>query len=139
LQELVPLPDTREFPNELKTIGDHLKKARLERKMLIKDVLEILGVNRWTLRQWEQNILEPFVYQYPKIIAFLGYYPFTHETETQGGKIKKYRFTQGLSMQEFGKLVGVAGCTVSTWERNKAKAASQEKSVKLNTLLNTIR
>ncbi len=106
--------------------------------MLIKDVAALVGVSPWSLRQWEQNILEPFVHHYPKIIAFLGYYPFNHEAETQGGKIKKYRFTRGLSLQEFGKLVGAAGCTVSTWERNKAKPANQETAAELKTLLKTI-
>jgi transcriptional regulator with XRE-family HTH domain len=108
------------------TIGDHIKQARLERRLLIKDVLGILGINRNTLREWEYGNLEPFVCHYPKIIAFLGYYPFNHETESLGGKIRKYRYTHGLSLAEFGKLVGAAGCTLSTWERNKAKPVKPE-------------
>jgi transcriptional regulator with XRE-family HTH domain len=129
------LPDKRPFPNALITIGDHIKQARLDRKLLIKDVLAVLGISRWTLREWEHGNLEPFVQQYPKIIAFLGYYPFDHETKSLGGKIKKYRFTHGLSQKEFGQLVGVLGCTVSTWERNKLVPRSPDMLSKIKELI----
>jgi DNA-binding transcriptional regulator YiaG len=134
----VALTDKRAFPKELKTIGDHIKQARLERKMLIKDVIAALGICRWTHREWEHNNLEPFVYHYPKIIAFLGYYPFDHETESLGGKIKKYRFMHGLSLADFGKLVGMVGSTVSTWERNKAKPIKAEVFMKLTRFLEIV-
>ena len=136
LEASVALPDTRDFPKELKTIGDHIRQARLERNLLIKDVAALVGVSPWSLHEWEHNHLEPYARKYPRILAFLGYYPF--ESETLGGKIKKYRFTHGLTTPEFGKLVGVAGCTVSSWERNKAKPASKEIASKLDTYLKTL-
>jgi len=82
--------------------------------MLNKDVLAIIGVSRSTLQDWELGNLQPFIHHIPKIIAFLGYYPFNHETESLGGKIRKYRNMHGLTLKAFGKLVGAAGCTVST-------------------------
>ena len=35
----VPLPDKRPFPNELQTVGNHIKHTRLSQNMLIKDVI----------------------------------------------------------------------------------------------------
>ncbi|NCI48725.1 helix-turn-helix transcriptional regulator [Sediminibacterium roseum] len=68
---------------------------------------------------WENGRNEPRLYQYPTIIAFLGYYPFDHETETFGGKIKRYKYEHGLSNLKLAKMLGVDEGTVANWERNK--------------------
>jgi DNA-binding transcriptional regulator YiaG len=115
----VPVPDKRAFPSALQHIGDHIKKTRLERKILIKDLITTLEINRETLRGWELGLWQPFVRHYPKIIHFLGYYPLSHETETLGGKIKKYRFEHGLTQKQFAVLLSTDGCTIALWEGNK--------------------
>ena len=89
LVKTVPLPDKRAIPDELQHIGDHIKKARLERRILIKDVITELDIDRETLRGWELGLWEPFVRHYPKIVKFLKYNPFNIETDTLGGRIKK--------------------------------------------------
>ena len=132
----ISLPDKRDFPKVLKTIGDHLRQARLLRKMLIKDVATILGVGPGSLHEWEHNKWEPYARKYPQILAFLGYYPF--EVETLGGRIRKYRYVHGLTHQEFGKLVGAAGCTISTWERNKIAPRYEGMLQKISTLVKTV-
>lgn len=119
LDKTLPLPDKRLFPQELQHVGHHIKKARLERNTPIKDLLAYFEIDRETLRGWELGLWEPFVRHYPKIIQFLGYFPFTHETKTLGGRIKKYRFDNGLTQPEFAKLVHTDKCTVSFWETNR--------------------
>ena len=84
-------------------IGEHLKKRRQELKLLQKDVVEILAVTENTITNWENEKATPLVYHYPKIIAFLGYNPFPIETETLGGRIRKYRIENGLSQEDFAK------------------------------------
>ena len=121
LDSTIPLPDKRPFPKELKTIGDHIKYARLQRGMLIKDVIVQLKINRETLRGWELNLYEPFVRHYPNIIRFLGYWPFMVDVTTLGGRIKKYRYQYGLSQDQFGVLVDTDRCQVSLWENNKQR------------------
>lgn len=119
LNRTIPLPDKRPFPKQLQHVGDHVKKTRLERNIPIKDLLTYFEIDRETLRGWELGLWEPFVRHYPKIIQFLGYYPFTHEVETLGGRIKKYRFENGLTQPEFAKLLNTDKCTVSFWETNR--------------------
>ncbi|MBL7738491.1 MAG: helix-turn-helix domain-containing protein [Chitinophagaceae bacterium] len=119
LTKIIPLPDKRPYPKELQHIGHHLKKARLERSLLIKDVLAILNVDRETLRAWETGIWKPFARHYPKIIRFLGYDPFPHETKTLGGRIKTYRHQHGLSQEQFASLVHTDRSTVCIWETNQ--------------------
>jgi len=118
-EKTVPLPDKRPFPAELQHVGNHIKKARLERKIHIKNLLAEFEIDRETLRAWEHGLWKPFVRHYPKIIQFLGYYPFYHEIETLGGKIKKYRFEHGLTQGQFANLFNTDKCTVSFWETNR--------------------
>lgn len=119
LNKTVSLPDKRQFPKVLRHIGDHIKKARLDNRIPIKDVLNEFQIDRETLRAWELGLWEPFVKHYPKIICFLGYYPLQYETETLGGKIKKYRYEHGLTQEQFAVLLNTDKCTVSFWETNR--------------------
>ncbi|MBI2730342.1 MAG: helix-turn-helix domain-containing protein [Sphingobacteriales bacterium] len=87
--------------------------------MLIKDVISILNINRETLRSWEVGAYEPMPYHYPAIIKFLCYLPISFETDSLGGRIKKYRYLNGLSQEQFALLLNTDKCTVSFWEKNK--------------------
>jgi transcriptional regulator with XRE-family HTH domain len=118
LNVIVALPDKRPFPNELETVGNHLKQARLSRNMLIKDVIAQLEIDRETLRGWELNLFEPHVSHYPLIISFLGYNPCNFETDSLGGKIKAYRYKYGLTQKQFGKLLNCDCSVVWQWESN---------------------
>lgn len=86
--------------------------------MLIKDVIELLKIDRETLRGWELNLFEPHVSHYPLIISFLGYIPFKFETGSLAGKIKEYRYKHGLTQMQFGKLLNTDGSVVWQWESN---------------------
>ena len=69
-------PVSAAYPKELKTLGDHLRKRRLELKMLQKEVAEKLGTTPCTIRNWEKNRSNPSLGFIPKIIQFLGYMPY---------------------------------------------------------------
>ena len=87
--------------------------------MRIKDIIGILGITRETLRGWELGLYEPHVQYIPIITSFLGYPPFNFDSETLCGGIKKYRFDNGLTQEQFGKLFNTDKCTVSFWETNR--------------------
>jgi len=130
----VPLPDKRPFPKELVTIGDHLKHHRIENGLLIKDVVKALKINRATFRAWEMGLYEPFPKQFPGIVKLLGYYPFEHETQTIGGKIKKCRLLRGQSQEEFASFVNVNRMSVMSWE-NETVQPTDESLQKLRKVL----
>jgi DNA-binding XRE family transcriptional regulator len=71
-----PLPPA--YPSELRTLGDHLRKRRLDLGLLQCDVAEKLQVNPMTVCNWETNRTSPQLRFMPRIIAFLGYNP--HDT-----------------------------------------------------------
>jgi DNA-binding XRE family transcriptional regulator len=57
IQAQKPLPAT--YPREFKTLGDHLRKRRLELGLLQREVAERLGVDETTVYNWERNRTNP--------------------------------------------------------------------------------
>jgi len=112
-----PLP--KAYPQALKTLGDHLRKRRLDLKLLQKEVAEKLGVEEATVWNWENNYSSPKLRYIPEIIRFLGYMPFK-EPETFGQKIVNYRCLFGITQKELAKSLGVDPSTLGRWERNKS-------------------
>ncbi|MEI6575087.1 MAG: helix-turn-helix transcriptional regulator [Bacteroidota bacterium] len=61
------------YPANPKTIGEHLRKKRLEEKLLQKDVAKMLGVTEDTVTNWENNRSIPMKKLRLEIINFIGY------------------------------------------------------------------
>ena len=59
------------YPEVPATFGDHLRKRRHERGLLQKDAAASMGVNTWTLGNWEKGYTKPALRFWPKIIDFL--------------------------------------------------------------------
>ena len=57
------------------TLGDHLRKARFERKLLQVDLSRMLKVDYSTIRRWEENEVRDTPMYYERITEFLGYAP----------------------------------------------------------------
>jgi transcriptional regulator with XRE-family HTH domain len=114
-----PLP--KAYPKELKTPGDHLRKRRLDLKLLQKEVAEKLGVDEATIYNWENNRSSPKLHYIPKIIEFLGYVPFNGEPKTLGERIVNYRCLLGITQKELARQLVIDPSTLGRWERNKAK------------------
>jgi DNA-binding transcriptional regulator YiaG len=112
-----PLPNG--YPEQPRTIGEHLKKRRMDLGLYQGQVAELLSVSEDCLCYWENGKNTPQIQFYPAIISFLSYYPFDHETESFGGKIRKYKSEHGLNNEKLAKLLRVDEGTVANWERNK--------------------
>src|SRR6185437_8577432 len=63
-------------PEVLVTVGDHIRRRRLERHLLQKDVAKAIGVTVPTITNWEKNHTQPTFQHIPAIIKFLDYDPF---------------------------------------------------------------
>jgi len=99
------------------TIGEKLRSRRLELGLLQKDVAKIIGVCEDSITGWENNRGKPYIRHYPKIIQFLDYFPFEVSTSTLAGRIKKYRFENGLSQEDLAKELNVNESTVHHYEK----------------------
>jgi len=100
-------------------IGEHIKNRRMQLKLFQSDVAKIFDVCEDSITGWENGRSVPQIQYYPKLIDFLGYNPFPVETETLGGRIKKYRIEYGLSHKKLGERIGVDASTVGAWEDNE--------------------
>lgn len=109
-----PMPIT--YPENPVTIGDHIRKKRIQLKLLQKDVAKICGVTEDCITNWEKGRSIPQIQYFPNIINFLGYLPFEVELTTLSGKLKAHRQINGLTQRQLGKILGVDGTTVCSWE-----------------------
>jgi transcriptional regulator with XRE-family HTH domain len=89
-----PKPQQKSYPKALKTLGDHLRKRRLDLGLLQKDVADQLGVDTASIGNWESNETQPMVHCLPAILAFLGDNPLP-EADDLIGKLKRLRGTLG--------------------------------------------
>ncbi len=112
-----PLPSA--YPKTLKTIGDHLRKRRLDLNLLQKEMAQKFGVSDPSIYNWENNLVKPAYRYIPKIIMFLEYVPFDTSTLSVGEKIVAYRKILGFSQKKLACHLGIDPCALSKWERNR--------------------
>jgi transcriptional regulator with XRE-family HTH domain len=107
---------SKETDFEPQTLGEHLKKRRLILKLYQREVAERLGVDEFTVLNWEKGKTEPPIRIIPAVLAFLGYNPFPKPV-TMSERMLAARRLKGWPVREAGKAVGVNGSTWVDWEQ----------------------
>src|SRR6185295_603497 len=115
LRLTAPMPPPRGCPRELRTLGDHLKKARLLKGLIRREAAAALGVSEETVESWETNQTEAAIWNLPGVVAFVGYDPREEPLEL-GGRIRSFRERQGLSRAALAEKLGLDVSTVAAWE-----------------------
>jgi transcriptional regulator with XRE-family HTH domain len=119
---LAKIPPSRAYPVSITTLGDHIRKKRLDVKLLQKDVARILGVDSMTVNNWERNRCQPKLYLTPKIVQFLGCNPFpTNQNSSIIEAIKAYRLMHGLSQKNMARALGIDPTTLARWENGRSR------------------
>jgi transcriptional regulator with XRE-family HTH domain len=95
-----------QYPKEIKTIGDHLKKRGLDLGLLQKDVAKKLNVTLCTIHNWERQRNSPKIWFFALITKFLGYDLFD-EPESFPESLKTFQLRMGLSQKEQAAKLGV--------------------------------
>ena len=114
------------YPVSLTTLGDHIRKRRLDLNLLQKDVAIMLVVDTTTINNWERNRCQPRLYLFPRIAKFLGYSPFPTEAKTTIGEaIRAYRLMHGLSQKKMAKSLGIDPTTLTRWEKGKGRPGNK--------------
>jgi len=117
------------IPQNLQTLGDHIKKRRLELGLYQLQVAEAIGVDECTITNWEKNRTTPMLWALPKIIEFLGYDPTLSEPKTLSEKLFQYRRSRGVSQKEMAKSLGIDPTTLARWEKNESEPNVKLKGV----------
>lgn len=115
-------PPNTAYPQQLKTLGDHLRKRRLDLGLLQKEVAKKIGVNKSTITNWELNHNYPELRFLPSIIDFLGYWSYDTSRDNLGQQIVAARTRLGLSQEKLAILLDVDPSTVGRWEQNKGQS-----------------
>jgi transcriptional regulator with XRE-family HTH domain len=112
-------PSLPQYPKEFKTIGDHLRKKRLDLKLTQKEVAKQIGVDETTILNWELARTCPELKNLPNLIKFIGYLPIDPSNLTIGEKIVLYRQLQGLSQEKFARILKIDSSTLGRWEKGR--------------------
>jgi DNA-binding XRE family transcriptional regulator len=132
---------TRSFPiaKEPTTLGQHLKKKRFLAGVRQREAAVKLGISTLTMSLWERDRVYPSWGFQPRLIAYLGYDPFTdpalgspkrNETScvaffspdapiSNGQKIKQHRLKMRKSRKQFAAELGISQKTLWGWESDR--------------------
>ena len=111
------------------TLGEHLRKRRIERGLLQRELAVLFEVNTWTYILWEQDKSVPTIRHYPGIFDFLGYDPFPTPMSLPE-QIASKRRQLGLPLKEVANLLGVDEGTLSRWESGEWKPRMHANKIK---------
>ena len=109
-------PVAPELRREPRTWGEHLRRQRILRGLLQRDLAVVHGVTTETIYNWENGRAEPEVRYLPRIIDFLGFCPYTPGRPLDE-RLRVAREAQGLSRKRLAKLVCVDEGTLWRWEQ----------------------
>jgi DNA-binding XRE family transcriptional regulator len=95
--KIQPFP---EFSGEPVTLGDHLRRRRLELGLYQKDIAEQIGVTASTIWNWEHGWSIDWRYL-PRVINFLGFNPIPCP-ENPLEQLAWYKQVNGFTFEELG-------------------------------------
>ncbi len=104
------------YPESPQTIAEHIRKARGLLKLTQREAAELLGVDPFTVLNWEKGHTEPPAMATPTIRRFLGYDPYP-APKTLPERLLAFRRLKGWSIKEAADRIGVDEGTWGTWER----------------------
>ena len=65
----------KEWDFESQTFGEHIRRRRLVLYITQEEAALRLGVNAWTVHNWEVGETKPAIQFIPALVGFLGYDP----------------------------------------------------------------
>ena len=119
-------PRDKAYPTEIKTIGDHLRKRRLDLGLLQREVAKQIGVTKCTIQYWETNRVAPALRFRPRITSYLGYEAFGgSSTGSLAERLKVHRERLGLSRQKLAALLEIDPSNIAGWETEKHRPTKE--------------
>ncbi|HYC44587.1 MAG TPA: helix-turn-helix transcriptional regulator [Burkholderiales bacterium] len=106
----------KETDLEPQTVGDHVKRRRLELGLTQIEAGQRLGVTQFTVINWESGERRPATRHWPALLEFLGYDPEHSVPGTLAEQLTSERRKRGWSQRQAAKAFGVDPSTWSSWE-----------------------
>ena len=108
-----------------RTLGEHLRKRRLESGLLQRDLRVRFKLEKETYANWEKDRCYPAMKHWPGIIEFLGFDP-NPEPSTFGERLIACRRRKGLSRKILAATLAVDEGTLWCWEIGRRKPENQK-------------
>jgi len=110
------------YPKKPKSLGEQIRKKRMDQKMPQKELGKIIGVSECTIFNWENNRSQPTIKYLPKIYKFLDYQPLENINQQDLlTKLNTIRKRLGLSLEKVTNLIGFDPSTLNNWRTKKQK------------------
>jgi transcriptional regulator with XRE-family HTH domain len=111
-----PIP----YPLEPVSVGDFLRKRRIDLGMMQREVARSLNVSVVSIRNWEGNWREPHLSELPAIINFIGYCPYDIGL-TLFQRVAVWRRANGLTQKRMAEIIGVDPSTLARLEQGRIR------------------
>jgi transcriptional regulator with XRE-family HTH domain len=133
-------PVASHYPYTLSTLGDHLRKRRLDLGLRQGDVAAQLAVNISTVTNWEKNYTAPPLSLIPRVNAFLGYDPVEEDFDSLslGERVVRARQRLGMTQKDLARRLGVDPSTLAHWEHGSRRAMPEYRA-KLEAFVDGVR
>jgi transcriptional regulator with XRE-family HTH domain len=116
-------PSNPAYPTDLNTLGNHLRKVRLNRGLSQLEVARLLHVTPDTVTGWELNRHEPPARLAKDIIAFLGYCPA--KGNSLGKELYYARLITGKTQREVADMISCDESNLRRIELDQRKPKPQ--------------
>lgn len=110
-------PSPRNYPESPATIGEQIRKKRIDSGLTQAELAKILNVSTDSVTYWENNRNKPQIAYYPRIHHFLGFDTATFDETNFRGRLQTYRWRNGISCKDIARLLKVDTSTIRTWEK----------------------
>jgi len=101
------------YPLHVKSIGEHIRKRRLELGLTQIEAAAQIGITESTVWNWEHGI-GPELKHIPALLASLGYVPWEEPADAVG-KLAYFKKINGLSYERLGEVMGKDPEQLSDW------------------------
>ncbi len=127
-QLIAKKPLNMAYPTSLNTLGDHLRRVRIDRGLSQPQVAKLLNVTTDSVTGWELNRYEPQARLAKRIIKFIGYLPFNTEDLSIGRKLYLARLISGQTQEQVAAEIGCDESNLRYIELDKRKTGKQTMS-----------
>ena len=111
-------PKDFRYPLHPKTLGDHIRRRRIDLNLLQRELGQHIGVHGLSVTNWELNRTIPELKHMPAILSFLGYNPLSRPT-TLAERLVLHRRCRGWSQKRLADELDVDPTTLARWERGE--------------------
>jgi len=116
------------YPANPKSIGEMIRKRRLDLGLRQRDIAEIIGCDKMTIINWEKGHTLPRINHMGAVVKFLGYNPF-EKCDTMAQHLMNHRKALGISQKDFARKLGVDQSTLARWERGEREPVGRFKAI----------